>query len=537
MDVTIVLGPPSLAKAAAVEGAIAASPVDPRSIELFALDPVSDLGSRSFHENPDYAVRAGTQRLEWKQALRALRASPARYVVLMASAYSDTSAGLELTLPLDVFRLLAQHIKRSAGTLELVCLIDDAFAAPSGNTDLPRRLLVRQLEWTFTRYLSTQVPGSFSSDVHCYALHHPQRNLVNVLTRQQVPAVYLCYPVNFFRREPAHPLRAELDGFRRSVALSGVTVHDPLGIDEEVLISPNLGVRDAHSLKIRPTDRWRSPYPVLLFDSEPELMSTAEGIVVSPPPGSAVSRMAKAQVPQRDFFWIESSDTVISWRPFLGGSHHAGVQAELQFALHKNKPIVAYSPPEDGGEHPSPFAAMISTVEDPAEFARAVSDVASQPSQRRAPAVDSPPKYCDHTSVGVLIHDSDGRLLLIERGTFPFGMAAPAGHVDEHSSYEEAAVAEVREEVGLEVNDIRLVAEGRRENPCRRVNGTWHYWKIYEATATGDLALSEREAKRAEWCDRKRLIELGLVTGDHETEPGIERVWLDWLNELKILPH
>ena len=141
------------------------------------------------------------------------------------------------------------------------------------------------------------------------------------------------------------------------------------------------------------------------------------------------------------------------------------------------------------------------------------------------------PKYCDHTSVGVLIFNKAGELLLIDRGTFPFGMAPPAGHVDEHGSYEQAAIDEVREEVGLEVLDLELVAEGRVENPCRRVNGTWHYWKVYRATADGELNLSPRETRGAEWCDVPRLRELGALGVSEESE-HLESVWKYWLNKV-----
>lgn len=150
---------------------------------------------------------------------------------------------------------------------------------------------------------------------------------------------------------------------------------------------------------------------------------------------------------------------------------------------------------------------------------------------------EKPPKYCDHTSVGVLIYNDKDELLLIERGTFPFGMAAPAGHVDQHASYEEAAIAEVWEEVGLKIERLKLIAEGRKENPCRRINGNWHYWKIYEADCSGQIVLSPREAKRAEWCSINRLVELGMLSPDRIETAGdsLERVWLDWLYDLQIL--
>ena len=84
---------------------------------------------------------------------------------------------------------------------------------------------------------------------------------------------------------------------------------------------------------------------------------------------------------------------------------------------------------------------------------------------------------------------------------------------------------------------------GPREWPlsyCKmdfRVNGTWHYWKIYEARATGTVQLSPREAKRAEWCSVSRLVELGMISPERAKGSGsLERVWLDWLLELQLLP-
>lgn len=148
-----------------------------------------------------------------------------------------------------------------------------------------------------------------------------------------------------------------------------------------------------------------------------------------------------------------------------------------------------------------------------------------------------PPKYCDHTSVGILIYNDANEILLIDRNTFPFHKAPPAGHVDEHGSFEEAAIAEAREEVGLKITDLKLVAEGRRDNTCRRLNGNWHYWKIYKAKSTGEVKLSPREAKSYEWCSSRRLRELELidVTDDEVDSLGIEKVWKAWLKELNIL--
>lgn len=80
-------------------------------------------------------------------------------------------------------------------------------------------------------------------------------------------------------------------------------------------------------------------------------------------------------------------------------------------------------------------------------------------------------KDCDNKSVDVLVW-RDGKLLLIERMKFPPGFAPPAGHIDEFSSFEEASKKELMEEAGLTTTTLRLVAEERKNNMCRRDGGS-----------------------------------------------------------------
>lgn len=153
-------------------------------------------------------------------------------------------------------------------------------------------------------------------------------------------------------------------------------------------------------------------------------------------------------------------------------------------------------------------------------------------------------KVCDHTSVGMFVW-KDEKLLLIERAKFPFGFAIPAGHVDGDSNYEESARRELREEVGLEAGDLRLLVEGRKENPCRRDGGTWHYWKMYEVITTGDIKRSEDETKQVGWYTKEQIKEFGgktekyqnkeITESDWEQNPGLEPIMYEWFKELKLL--
>ncbi len=153
-------------------------------------------------------------------------------------------------------------------------------------------------------------------------------------------------------------------------------------------------------------------------------------------------------------------------------------------------------------------------------------------------------RVCDHTSVGIFVW-KDERLLLIERAIFPWGFAVPAGHVDEDKTFEEAAARELMEEVGLEATDLKLLAEGRKENHCSRPEGTWHYWKLYKATVVGDIRRSSEETKRAGWYSKEEITRLaqrteayqnGTVAEDEWKEsPGLEPVMCEWFNTLNSM--
>lgn len=152
---------------------------------------------------------------------------------------------------------------------------------------------------------------------------------------------------------------------------------------------------------------------------------------------------------------------------------------------------------------------------------------------------------CDHTSVGILVW-SEGKLLLIERVRPPFGYAPPAGHVDNHGTYLDAAIAELYEETGLRAGELTLIAEKRKNNPCRRVGGEWHNWQVYEATShEKNVSINVKEVKTFLWCDAIKLSELANRTqmyrkhiiseAEWQQTPGLEPVWEEWLTELGII--
>ncbi len=151
---------------------------------------------------------------------------------------------------------------------------------------------------------------------------------------------------------------------------------------------------------------------------------------------------------------------------------------------------------------------------------------------------------CNHTSVGMIVRNGK-KILLIERRIPPFGFAPPAGHLDKNESFEEAAMRELKEEVNLKVTKITLLTEGKKDNRCSRPEGNWHYWKIYEVEAEGEIERSDKETKQAGWYDPGEIAILAEKTESYligrisEEEwiksPGLEPVWLEWFKESKVI--
>jgi len=148
---------------------------------------------------------------------------------------------------------------------------------------------------------------------------------------------------------------------------------------------------------------------------------------------------------------------------------------------------------------------------------------------------------CCGETVGVLIFDATGRLLMFARQQPPPGVAPVAGHVGEHGGFEAGARAEVAEEVGLVVVRLEELARGWRSTWCRRGSGG-HSWRIYRAEVTGTLQLAGAEAANAAWyspaqvqvlADRTVAHARGDVTAvEFAADAGLEPVWVSWLAEL-----
>jgi 8-oxo-dGTP pyrophosphatase MutT (NUDIX family) len=153
-------------------------------------------------------------------------------------------------------------------------------------------------------------------------------------------------------------------------------------------------------------------------------------------------------------------------------------------------------------------------------------------------------KTCDHRSVGVIIRNTEGKHLLLTRAKPPAGRAPVAGHVDEHGTFNQAAVAEAWEEAGLSLGELTLVDNAVMANICRRPPShethDGHHWIVYETLVTDtSTTFSADETRGGDWYAEAELQALADRTADYaagriseaewQQDPGLEPVWVELL--------
>jgi len=121
--------------------------------------------------------------------------------------------------------------------------------------------------------------------------------------------------------------------------------------------------------------------------------------------------------------------------------------------------------------------------------------------------------------VGAIVHDRDGRLLLIRRGHPPAeGLwSLPGGRVEPGEDDATAVAREVAEETGLAVKPVRLVGSVLRDAPGGDV------FEIYDyaCAVTGGRVQAGDDAADAAWFPAAELRRL-------PTSPGLLEALTGW---------
>jgi ADP-ribose pyrophosphatase YjhB (NUDIX family) len=117
--------------------------------------------------------------------------------------------------------------------------------------------------------------------------------------------------------------------------------------------------------------------------------------------------------------------------------------------------------------------------------------------------------------VGALIIHQ-GKILLVERGREPLKgwWSLPGGAVETGERLEYALRREVREETGLEVEDLHLLEVFERIMPDAEGRAEYHYVLMdYLCRLAGGTLCAADDAGRAEWFDEAEIDGLKLTEG------------------------
>lgn len=120
--------------------------------------------------------------------------------------------------------------------------------------------------------------------------------------------------------------------------------------------------------------------------------------------------------------------------------------------------------------------------------------------------------------VGAIVHDAEGRLLVIRRGRPPGEgrWSLPGGRVEPGESDAEALVREMAEETGLRVEPGSLIGQVERPGP----GGVTYDILDYAAIVTGGSLAAGDDASDARWVTPAGLRDLPTTDGLLEALTG-----------------
>ena len=117
-----------------------------------------------------------------------------------------------------------------------------------------------------------------------------------------------------------------------------------------------------------------------------------------------------------------------------------------------------------------------------------------------------------HESVGVVVLNDQKEILCLLRKIFPFAYALPAGHLDKNENPHNAALRELKEETGLEVEALQHIKNFEMIGDSCRRGSDHHYWHLYMTKINNaDVQLND-EASEYAWFSIDEILKMEHVT-------------------------
>jgi PAS domain S-box-containing protein len=120
-------------------------------------------------------------------------------------------------------------------------------------------------------------------------------------------------------------------------------------------------------------------------------------------------------------------------------------------------------------------------------------------------------KGTKHITVGALIYDHDGRILMVKRRVWPYVYDFPAGHLDYNEDPTQATKREVLEETGLIVNKMELLYNGEIENDQCRYGANIHEWYFFRCHVNNASCFENSELDSIHWFGLEKIKKLDLL--------------------------
>lgn len=117
-----------------------------------------------------------------------------------------------------------------------------------------------------------------------------------------------------------------------------------------------------------------------------------------------------------------------------------------------------------------------------------------------------------HESAGILLVNPDRKILFFELTHFPYGLTAPAGHVDAGETPLDAVIREAKEEVDIDLTTPQLVTQVTiHGDSCSRGSDD-HKWSLYIQRISQEqasaISVDQHEGTRPRWVDISEVDDL-----------------------------
>jgi len=209
-----------------------------------------------------------------------------------------------------------------------------------------------------TILLADIISKELGVDNYVAAVKHSASTFYRLIFDKGTLKIYLSFPITAVRDR--REARAEIDRYRVSMH-SRFVAFDPLMVDERALRTA-LANSKGDVVEVRAEDVWNVPAGI-----EPACRDEADLYPVKIPRDQAeeVLRDLDNIIRYKDYRYIQQSDAVVAYRPFMGKTLSRGMFAEINYALNTaHKRVFIHWPEEDwepGIE--SPFDPSLGVVE------------------------------------------------------------------------------------------------------------------------------------------------------------------------------